>query len=194
MIISFNFFQRIDWISLNNKFLFYNKLQTNHYGYFQFNLCNVDGAEGDATQECFDKTPLLDINGNKKMLFEKTFTGKLSFQMKLPNDVSCTHFVFQWIWNAGNNWGTDSATGEQGMGLEKQEQYRSCADITISSNGGSKVTQATQTTTLVSNTGNFFASVNFFVSLLPLKIIIFKTITYKIQSRQLGWKQLGLEM
>ena len=68
MIISFNFFQRIDWISLNNKFLFYNKLQTNHYGYFQFNLCNVDGAEGDATQECFDKTPLLDINGNKKML------------------------------------------------------------------------------------------------------------------------------
>ena len=99
----------------------------------------MDGQQGDATQDCLDKTILSDINGIKQITFAKT-TGQFKFQINLPADMSCNHCVFQWKYVTGNNWGINPVTGQGGLGFGPQEQYRSCADITITSRASPKVT------------------------------------------------------
>ncbi len=126
-------------------------MSANHLGHFQFGLCNVDGFQEDATQDCLDKTPLADANGNTKITFART-TGQFTFSIKLPEDVSCKHCVFQWKYSAANNWGTDPVTGQSGLGFGAQEQFRGCADITITSKTPSTVIPTSTTTRTISTT------------------------------------------
>ncbi|CAF1071535.1 unnamed protein product [Rotaria sp. Silwood1] len=59
----------------------------------------------------------------------------ITVRVQLPADVSCNHCVFQWKYTAGNSWGTDPITGEQGLGKgTENETFMGCADIKI---GGS---------------------------------------------------------
>ena len=34
-------------------------ISANHWGYFELNICPVDGKNKDPTQECFDQHPLM---------------------------------------------------------------------------------------------------------------------------------------
>lgn len=108
---------------ISNKFIYpFVKVTANHLGYFQFKLCNVDGTEEDASQECLDNTILSDIEGKNK-IFIGSKTGEIKIMLHLPADFSCDHCVFQWKYNTGNSWGTDPVTGVSGSGLGPQEQF-----------------------------------------------------------------------
>lgn len=65
---------------------------------------------------------LSDVNGKNKFNIGST-RGQLKFQLKLPADMSCDHCVFQWKYQAGNNWGIDPVTGQSGLGFGPQEQF-----------------------------------------------------------------------
>lgn len=97
------------------------KLTANHKGNFQFRVCNIDGWQGDATEECLDKTVLADLNGNKEIpIRTEDGTGMMNFKLQLPSDLSCTRCVFQWKYTAGNSWGNGD-----------QEEFRGCSDIQV---------------------------------------------------------------
>lgn len=107
------------------------EVTANHYGYFVFSVCKVDGSQSDATQACLDKNQLTDSNGKTKIYIERGKTGMLKFKLNLPAGFSCNHCVFQWKYNAGNSWGTDPVTGVSGIGEGPQEQFYGCSDIEI---------------------------------------------------------------
>jgi len=99
------------------------EVTANHYGYFVFSICNVDGQKTEATQECLDRTQLSDLNGQKNIYIERGKTGRMTFNLKLPAGFKCNHCVFQWKYNTGNSWGVDRVTGESGIGKGPQEQF-----------------------------------------------------------------------
>ncbi|CAF3167504.1 unnamed protein product [Rotaria sp. Silwood2] len=110
-------------------------LTANHMGYFEFHLCNVDTTpNSDATQDCLDRRILKLANSD---LTKYSITGAIGnsqiiVNLQLPAGVSCQHCVFQWKYTAGNSWGTDPITGQQGLGLgTENETFMGCADITI---------------------------------------------------------------
>lgn len=107
------------------------QVTANHYGYFQFSLCNVDHQRGEATQECLDRNVLSDLHGQKHIYIERGKTGTMKFQLKLPAGFRCNHCVFQWKYNSGNSWGVDRMTGESGLGKGPQEQFYGCSDVQI---------------------------------------------------------------
>ncbi len=99
------------------------EITANHYGYFVFGLCNVDGQNTEATQACLDRTTLQDLRGHKQIYIERGKTGMMNFDLRLPRGFTCNHCVFQWKYNSGNSWGVDKVTGESGLGKGPQEQF-----------------------------------------------------------------------
>lgn len=71
------------------------EITANHYGYFEFRVCNVDGSISDATQACLDKNVLTDSNGKTKIYIDKSKTGIIKLKLKLPRNLVCKHCVFQ---------------------------------------------------------------------------------------------------
>lgn len=69
----------------------------NHYGYFEFRICNVDGLKGDATQKCLDKRLLTDSNDQTQIYIQRGYFGKIKTTVNLPADLTCKHCVFQVI-------------------------------------------------------------------------------------------------
>ncbi len=70
------------------------EVTANHLGYFEFRLCNVDNMNGDATQDCLDKTILKDAYGNTQIQIG-SYTGHMTLQLQLPKGFTCQHCVFQ---------------------------------------------------------------------------------------------------
>jgi hypothetical protein len=92
----------------------------------------------DATQQCLDRGLLkLANSGSTKLTDIGSYgTKTIIVRLQLPSDVACRHCVFQWKYTAGNNWGRDPVTGEEGLGLGiENETFMGCADITILKNG-----------------------------------------------------------
>ena len=58
-------------------------------------VCNVDGMSTDATQECLNKIYLKDNNGQTKIYIPRGYNGKINTILKLPDNLSCNHCVFQ---------------------------------------------------------------------------------------------------
>ncbi|CAF5109194.1 unnamed protein product, partial [Rotaria sp. Silwood1] len=143
-------------------------LTANHMGYFEFRLCNVDSTpNSDATQDCLDRRILKIANSDltKYSITSAMGNSQIIVNLQLPVDVSCQHCVFQWKYTAGNSWGTDPVTGQQGLGLgTENETFMGCADITIiggnvpASTSSSMVTSSTKapqpTSTSRSNQGS----------------------------------------
>lgn len=123
----------------------YIKLTANHNGWMEFRVCNIDDFSSDATQSCLDKTLLADSTGKTRFRVDPT-TYDFRFQLVLPSSLACRHCVFQvdfvyflskkdvfyffqiiielkWIYNCGNNWGTDPTTGQACIGCGPQEQF-----------------------------------------------------------------------
>ncbi|GLV37061.1 uncharacterized protein CBL_02108 [Carabus blaptoides fortunei] len=118
------------WISIRVE------LTANHNGHFEFRLCP---NYRNTTQDCLDKYVLrlarmkseegMDPLGYR--YFPRDGNKIYEIKYRLP-DLSCSHCVLQWIYIAGNNWGTcPNGTGAVGCG--PQEEFRACADIAIGS-------------------------------------------------------------
>ena len=60
---------------------------------FEFKICNVDGWNKEATQECLDQIILKDQTGKSK--FYPNLSFKYYFKLVLPTGLKCNHCVFQ---------------------------------------------------------------------------------------------------
>lgn len=70
-------------------------ITANHYGWFEFRICNIDGWDGDATQECLNKT-VIKFNGiNDTRLMVKNYSSPaiVQFKLDLPANLTCKHCV-----------------------------------------------------------------------------------------------------
>lgn len=74
-------------------------MTTNHRGWFEFRLCNIDNMpSGEATQECLDQTLLADIYGNTRFKTPSDVEGWQGFfktNLVIPPGFKCNHCVFQ---------------------------------------------------------------------------------------------------
>ena len=78
-------------------------MTANHKGYFEFRLCNLDGWESDATEQCLNKTLLKAENSleDKHYITTNESVTTLSYNLKLPPNFACNHCVLQWHWVTG---------------------------------------------------------------------------------------------
>ncbi|CAO1392248.1 unnamed protein product [Diamesa hyperborea] len=117
------------------------ELTANHYGRFEMFLCPNNNPRYEATQECFDRYPLV-VSETRENRFlipnESEKQGTFSYKVRLPRGVTCTQCVVQWTYYTGNMWGT-CPNGTEAVGCGKAETFRNCADIGIYSNTGSGV-------------------------------------------------------
>ncbi|XP_045212254.2 uncharacterized protein LOC123563489 isoform X2 [Mercenaria mercenaria] len=109
------------------------ELTANHKGWMEFKICPNDDPLKTVTQECLDRyvLPLAETRSRKYHVPNKNGYQKLRIKLKLPQNVKCKACLFQWMYNAGNSWGTDKVTGRGCVGCGNQEQFYGCADIAI---------------------------------------------------------------
>uniref|UniRef100_A0A1Q3FMC2 Putative chitin binding domain protein n=1 Tax=Culex tarsalis TaxID=7177 RepID=A0A1Q3FMC2_CULTA len=105
-------------------------ITANHMGHFEFNLCDLDGAMGNETDECYGQYPLLDATGNRKWYLKSAAIGEYLVKVQLPAELTCEHCSLQWTYVAGNNWGW-CGDGTGALGCGPQETFRTCSDISI---------------------------------------------------------------
>lgn len=105
-------------------------ITANHLGHFEFNLCDLDEAAGNETEECYGQYPLLDAKGNREWYLRSAATGEYLVQVQLPQNLTCEHCSLQWTYVAGNNWGW-CGDGTGALGCGPQEHFRTCSDISI---------------------------------------------------------------
>ncbi|KAK9874455.1 hypothetical protein WA026_002796 [Henosepilachna vigintioctopunctata] len=108
------------------------ELTASHFGYFEFAICPDYKT---TTQECLDKNilklikPQEGVDHNKSKYFPKDGNKVYEMKYRLPKR-RCDHCVLQWRYRAGNNWG-NCPNGTGAVGCGPQEEFRACADITI---------------------------------------------------------------
>merc|ERR1711892_1354397 len=109
-------------------------ISANHWGHFELKICPVDGKKAVATQDCFDKNPLVLADNQKSHQFyvplDSPKITKFNYQVVLPYGLTCSQCVMQWTYYTGNTWGV-CANGTEGMGCGYQEQFRNCADVCV---------------------------------------------------------------
>lgn len=115
-------------------------ITANHMGWFEFTLCPVSEGEK-VTDECLAKNVLSMTNGEKYYHLAASKKGPIDIPIQLPAGISCKHCVLRWRWVTGNSWGVDKETGRGcvGCGIDGQEKFYSCADITIRPKGSKPV-------------------------------------------------------
>ncbi|XP_062607153.1 uncharacterized protein LOC134268934 [Saccostrea cucullata] len=109
-------------------------LTANHIGVFEYRVCPVQDGNIPATQECFDKYPVLvteSIDGRYHV--NASENGIIHMKGRLPPNLSCEHCVLQWRYNTGNRWNCD-INDRCGHGIGPQEEFYGCADISITEN------------------------------------------------------------
>ncbi len=58
-------------------------------------MCNIDGSQNDASQECLNKNLLTDLSNRTKIFIQKAYNGIINVELKLPVNFVCDHCVFQ---------------------------------------------------------------------------------------------------
>jgi len=145
------------------------KVTTNHYGWFEWSICRLNGNQP-ATEDCFQPLISLDVNRRptgfphperKWELRKSDGLGEFDAEIQLPKGFVCEHCVLRWFWNGGNDWGCDENGGLCGMGRgPTQEKFWTCADIAILPNGNPPQKSTTTTTTTTTTTGAPVVSIN----------------------------------
>lgn len=120
------------------------QLDTDHGGYFTFELCRRSSVHEIETEDCFERLNFADGSDKWRLALNNPQTGVKGFSLKLPEDLSdCPACILRWNYHAGNNWGVcnhnqnNQGHGHHhggrvaGMGCGPQELYRNCADISI---------------------------------------------------------------
>ena len=69
--------------------------RANHYGWFEFRICNIDGWTEDANQICLNKTVLRYTSSNDTRLMVTNYSSPaiINFKLDLPDDLTCNHCV-----------------------------------------------------------------------------------------------------
>ncbi|KAH8292653.1 hypothetical protein KR044_003359, partial [Drosophila immigrans] len=110
------------------------ELTASHMGYFEFRLCPKPSAK----QSCFDANLLQIISGSPSLhtptdldtrFYPRNGSRIYEIKAQLPG-MLCNQCVLQWRYIAGNNWGM-CVDGNSAVGCGPQEEFRSCADIAI---------------------------------------------------------------
>ncbi|XP_056009101.1 uncharacterized protein LOC125663750 [Ostrea edulis] len=99
------------------------KLTAAHGGKFFFKICKQTNVNIEVTQECLDKSQLKVVqNGELKDYYTVTEVGfpSIDMKLKLPDDLTCEHCVFQWWYTTGNSWRSTTP-----------ETFVNCADVKI---------------------------------------------------------------
>lgn len=141
------------------------ELTANHRGYFEFRLCPNNAPKRVASQECLDKYVLQRVRTaaaassagkDADDAFHETrfYPGAENrvYEMRyaLPDGLTCSQCVLQWKYVAGNNWGV-CVNGTGAVGCGPQEEFRACADVSVSDKDGTADTSpypaAPETTT-----------------------------------------------
>lgn len=111
------------------------ELTANHMGFFEFRLCPHNQPHVPVTNECLDQNVLKRVDGSGTRYYPGPGAKKFYAKYRLPRGLTCTQCVMQWRYVAGNNWGVcENGTGMVGCG--PQEQFRACADVTITEEDG----------------------------------------------------------
>ncbi|XP_046737867.1 uncharacterized protein LOC124406485 [Diprion similis] len=103
-----------------------------HEGYFEFRLCPMKQRGVEVTAECLDQNILIGADG-KSWYFPQYGPGLVDLNYKLPANMTCEQCVLQWKYVTGNSWG-DCGDGIEAAGCGPQEEFRDCADVSISDN------------------------------------------------------------
>lgn len=122
-------------------------------------LCPNNNRFQEATQECFDRYPLL-VTNTKSVQYSIPNESKKQetfiYKVKLPTGVTCSQCVIQWTYYTGNMWGT-CRNGTEGcnqvyrsklinfkillifaaVGCGPAETFRNCADVSVYTSAGS---------------------------------------------------------
>lgn len=107
------------------------ELDTNHGGYFTFELCRRNSFDIIETESCFERLRFIDGSYKMRLQNDHSDKGLKSLSLLMPDDLlECRACILRWNYHAGNNWGT-CHDGTEGMGCGPQELYRNCADISI---------------------------------------------------------------
>ena len=81
------------------------EITANHKGAFQLKLCPLRGRNQEATQECFDRYPLTQMDGSTSFpIYETPHVVTLTRIARLPRGVTCNRCVLQWTWRSANSW------------------------------------------------------------------------------------------
>lgn len=111
------------------------ELTANHMGYFEFRVCPNNNPKKTASQKCLDQHVLRSATDGDPRYYPGPGTKVFEMHYQLPKDLTCRQCVFQWRYVAGNNWGVcKNGTGAVGCG--SQEEFRACADVTITEPDG----------------------------------------------------------
>ncbi|XP_046630908.1 uncharacterized protein LOC124310859 [Daphnia pulicaria] len=115
------------------------ELTANHKGHFELRLCPLSGDPTLAEkQDCFNKYPLY-LEGSTSHRFQIPEDTKrqetFKYRVKLPDGVTCTRCVIQWIYFTGNTWDL-CENGVGAVGCGNQETFKNCADVAIITNTG----------------------------------------------------------
>lgn len=106
-------------------------LDTNHGGYFEFELCQRESFSVPETESCFQRLKFIDGSERMQLRTDHSDHGLKSMSLIMPSDLrECRACVLRWNYRAGNNWGV-CKDGKEGMGCGPQELYRNCADISV---------------------------------------------------------------
>lgn len=118
------------------------ELTANHRGYFEFRLCPNNAPKQVASESCLDKYVLRRVKTkdayetfHETRFYPGTENKVYEMRYSLPEGLTCSQCVLQWKYIAGNNWGVcENGTGAVGCG--PQEEFRACADISVSDKDG----------------------------------------------------------
>ena len=154
---------RVRDYSINGKIPVSVYVWTNHRGWFEFRLCNVDNQpSGEADHGCLDQILLSDSNGQTRFDTPSQVEGWRGFfnaTLDIPRNFVCDHCVLQWKWNVGNSFGIDFSTGINCLGCGPQEQFYGCADIRIYDDVGITRPESTTRPAIDPNAGAAWAQV-----------------------------------
>ncbi|CAH1791294.1 unnamed protein product [Owenia fusiformis] len=130
-------------------------LIANHKGWFEYRLCPNNDYTKTITHDCLNQN-LLSLGGAEavhgtRYPLPDDSRRNFTVSVQLPAGLSCSQCVLQWKYNAGNSWGVDP-DGTECLGCGEQEQFYSCADISIGDYTPSPTTAAGDTTTAAGDT------------------------------------------
>lgn len=134
------------------------ELTANHRGYFEFKLCPNNSPKQVTSESCLNKYVLkrvktkdADETFHETRFYPGPENKVYEMRYSLPEGLTCSQCVLQWKYIAGNNWGVcENGTGAVGCG--PQEEFRACADISVSDKDGTVDTSPYPTLTTITTT------------------------------------------
>ncbi|CAF0817909.1 unnamed protein product [Brachionus calyciflorus] len=122
------------------------QITSNHKGFFEFRICNIDNSKTDASQSCLNQNLLRDNFARTRIPVQPGLTGLINTKIKLPDNLACENCVFQWKYHTANFWNIDPITKKGCVGCGIQEVFMGCADVKIISSKDTRFNELKKTT------------------------------------------------